>query len=85
MDKKHFSSLDKIEKIIILINHGEVITEFEASISYNSLFVLNDFFIEVHLNKFTNEIDSVFVLENTEKLYFFVQELVLDIPQLSRS
>ena len=79
MEKKHFSSLSKIEKIDFVWNYGEIITEVETSSHYNSLFILNNFFVEVKLNKLNNEIASILIQENKNKLYNYVKSINLQV------
>lgn len=81
MEKKYFSSLEKIEKIDFILNYGEIIHEIQTHSTYKSLFILNGFFVEVYLDKLSNEIRSIYVQENTEELYKYVQHIALDIFQ----
>ena len=82
MDKNYFLSLSKIQKIDFIWNYGEVINEIETSTSYNSLFSLHDFFVEIKLSKKSNEIKSIAVQENSELLYYYVRRLDLGILNL---
>jgi len=81
MEKKYFLSLSKIQKIDFIWNYGEIISEIQTSTSYNSLFSLHTFFVEVKLNKMSNEISSIVVQENSEILYSYVKGLNLNILQ----
>lgn len=81
MEKEYFLSLSKIQKIDFIWNYGEIINEIQTSISYNSLFVLHGFFVEVKLDKMSNEISSISVQENSEILYSYVKSLKLHVLQ----
>ena len=81
MEKKYFSSLSKLEKIDFVWNYGEIINELESSHYYNSLFVLNSFFVEVRLNKISNEIVSICVQEDPDELFKYVKTINLGLFQ----
>lgn len=81
MEKNYFLSLSEIEKIDFVWNYGDVIHEIETTSTYDSLFVMNDFFVEIHLDKSSNEIVSIFVQEQPDQLYRFVKHIQLDLLQ----
>lgn len=83
MDKHYFLSLSKTQKIDFIWNYGEVINELKTSKTYNSLFVLHDFFVEIKLSKRSNEITSVTIQENSDILYSYVEKLDLNVLQFN--
>lgn len=82
MDRLYFSQLSKTQKIDFIWNYGEIIHEIESTRYYNSLFLLEDFFVEVKLHKQCNEIVSIHVQENHNILFRYVRKIELGISRL---
>jgi hypothetical protein len=82
MEKQNFNQLSQPAKIGYIISSGEVINEIENSQYYTSLFVMDDFYVEIYLDKKTREIAKIQIQENTEVLNKYVQNLNLDLSQL---
>ncbi len=80
MDKNYFLSLPLPAKIEYLIAYGEIINELEKDEYYTSLFLLKGLFIEVCLNKQSNNIDSMALINDTGILYEYLHNIHIPLP-----
>jgi hypothetical protein len=78
MNKDAFIKLRIADKVELLWNEGEIISEkvyYECNIT---LFLLENFFVEVFFNREQNEIVSIEIQENERILYDYVKNLDLN-------
>lgn len=80
MDKNYFLSLPLPAKIEYLIAYGEIINELEKDEYYTSLFLLKGLFIEVCLNKHTDNIDYMTLINDSGILYEYLQDMRIPLP-----
>ena len=77
MYKEEFIKLTIAEKTEFLWNYGEIVSEkvyYECNIS---LFLLENYYVEVFFNRDLNEIVSIEIQENKQILYEYVKDLDL--------
>jgi hypothetical protein len=78
MEKEEFIKLSTAQKTEALWDYGELISE-KVYYEYNiSLFLLNNFYAEVFLDRLRKEIVSISVQENDQILFGYVKNLGLD-------
>lgn len=78
MNKEEFIKLTIAEKTEFLWNYGEIVSEkvyYECNIS---LFLLENYYVEVFFNRDLNEIVSIEIQENKQILYEYVKNLDLN-------
>lgn len=80
MEKKYFINLDTESKTELTWNFGEQITTVEIKHKFISLFLLDHFFIELHIDNVTYELLEINVQDDTNVLYAFLKDL--DISDL---
>lgn len=80
MEKHYFETLDTETKTELAWNYGEQITAIELDGRFISLFLLDTFFIELHVDKFKNELLDVEIQDDPEVLQAYVNDL--DISDL---
>ena len=84
MEKQNFNTLSQTAKVGYLISSGEIINEIESNDHFTSLFMMDDFYVEIYLDKNTREITSIRVQENTDVLNKYLQNVNLDVTGLIR-
>lgn len=77
MEKNYFTQLRTGLKTELTWNYGEVITSIETHNAYISLFLLDTFFVEIHVNKFSNELIEVGIQDDNDVLYEYIKDLDL--------
>lgn len=82
MEKTYFNSLDAITKTELAWNYGEMVAGFELEDKYVSLYVLAAFFVEMHINKYTNELELIRLQDDRDVLLAYLSNLDLS-PLLS--
>ncbi|MCE3228200.1 MAG: hypothetical protein K0S32_2751 [Bacteroidetes bacterium] len=82
MEKQNFNTLSQTAKVGYLISSGEIINEIESNDHFTSLFMMDDFYVEIYLDKNTREITSIRVQENTDVLNKYLQNVNLDVTGL---
>jgi hypothetical protein len=82
MEKQNFNILSHTAKIGYIISSGEIINEIESQDHFTSLFMMDDFYVEIFLDKKTREIISIRVQESTEILNKYIQSIDMDISEL---
>ena len=78
MEKEEFIKLTIAERTEFLWRYGEIISEkvyYECNIS---LFLFENFYVEVFFNRVLNEIVGVEIQENCQILYEYVKDLDLN-------
>ncbi|MEO6305090.1 MAG: hypothetical protein ABIP51_18170 [Bacteroidia bacterium] len=78
MEKEEFIKLTITEKTEFLWNYGEVVSEkvyYECNIS---LFLIENYYVEIFFNRDLNEIVSIEIQENAQILYEYVKDLDLN-------
>jgi hypothetical protein len=78
MNKDAFIKLRIADKVELLWNEGEIVSEkvyYECNIT---LFLLENFFVEVFFNREQNEIVSIEIQDNERILYDYVKNLDLN-------
>lgn len=78
MEKNYFTSLRSGLKTEITWNYGELITTIETIDKYISLFLLDSFFVEIYVNKLTNELEEVSIQDDNDVLYEYIKDLDLN-------
>lgn len=82
MEKQYFITLDTEYKTELTWNFGEQITTVEIDDRFISLFLLDNFFIELHVNNITYELLEINVQDDTDILCAFLSDL--DMSDLFR-
>ena len=77
MEKSYFTSLNTNAKIEFIYHYGEIVSEFETSEHYVSLFLLGNFYVEVSLNKLSNELENIVIQDQNDNLYNYVKNIEL--------
>lgn len=77
MEKNYFTTLRTGLKTELTWNYGEIITTVETQDSYISLFLLDTFFVEIYVNKFSNELMEVVIQDDDDVLYEYIKDLNL--------
>ena len=80
MEKRYFINLDTESKTELTWNFGEQITTVEIKNEFVSLFLLDHFFIELHIDNVTYELLEINVQDDSDVLYAFLEDL--DISDL---
>jgi hypothetical protein len=78
MDKEEFIKMTMQDQLNYLWNYGEILFEkvyYDCNIS---LFLLDNFYVEVFFNRVQNEVVSVEVQDNKQILYEYVKNISLD-------
>jgi hypothetical protein len=78
MEKNYFTTLRSGLKTELTWNYGELVTTVETKDSFISLFLLDTFFVEIYVNKFTNELIEVSVQDDDDVLYEYIKDLDLN-------
>jgi hypothetical protein len=80
MEKSYFTSLDTEGKIELAWNYGEQITAIELGNRFISLFLLDKFFVEIHVDKNNKELLDIELQDDPEVLAAYMHNL--DISDL---
>jgi hypothetical protein len=80
MEKNYFSSLQTDSRTELVWNYGEIITSVETKDTYISLFLLGNFYVELYVNKFSNELMNVEIQDDDDILYEYIKDMDIDIP-----
>ena len=80
MEKRYFITLDTEAKTELTWNFGEQITSVAIKDRIISLFLLDSFFIELHIDSISHELLEINVQEDNDILYAFLSDL--DISDL---
>lgn len=78
MDKDEFTRLSIPEKMELVWREGEFISEKVYYDNNISLFLIEDFLVEVFFNRVYNEIVGVEIQHNYQILFEYVKDLELD-------
>lgn len=82
MEKRYFITLDTELKTELACNYGECITTVEIPGRIISLFLLDWFFVEIHIDKKKKKLLEVSVQDDPDILYAYLADL--DINDLLR-
>jgi len=80
MEKNYFTTLSADSKTELTWNYGEIITTVETKELYISLFLLDTFYVEIYVNKLSNELQEVNLQDDRDVLYAYLKDL--DINKL---
>ncbi|PBQ30323.1 hypothetical protein CNR22_00620 [Sphingobacteriaceae bacterium] len=75
MEKTYFTKLSADSKTELTWNYGEIITTVETKDIYISLFLLDTFYVEIYVNKFSNELQEVNLQDDEDILYEYIKDL----------
>lgn len=75
MEKAYFTTLAIGDKTELAWNYGEEIVTVATSDRYISLYLLDTFFVEIHIHKSSNELLEIGVQDDLDVLYAFVSHL----------
>ncbi len=78
MEKTYFTSLQADARTEIAWNYGEVITTVETKDYYISLLLLDNFYVEIFIDKYNKELIEIGVQEDDDVLYEYIKDLVID-------
>jgi hypothetical protein len=81
MDKSYFRTLNTAIKAELTSKCGELIITVETIDKIIALFLLDTFFVEIFINRKSNELEEIEVQDDDDVLYEYVREL--DIHQLT--
>jgi hypothetical protein len=77
MNRTIFQNFDQDQRLQALWNEGEVISQKQYYETNITLFLLDDFYVEVFFNPALNEVSSIAIQEHTQILYAYVTDLDL--------
>ncbi|MES2678801.1 MAG: hypothetical protein V4635_02905 [Bacteroidota bacterium] len=80
MERNYFTTLASRYKTEITWNYGEIITTVETTDLYISLFLLDTFYVEIYVDKNSNELVHVEIQDDRDVLYAYISDL--DISSL---
>jgi hypothetical protein len=81
MEKNYFAGLALDNKLELMFNYGEVIKTVEVSNLFLILFLLDDFFVEIQVDKHNNELLDIEVQDDQDVLHAYVNDVDLsDLP-----
>lgn len=80
MEKNYFTSLQTDSKTELVWNYGEIITSVETKDSYISLFLLSNFYVELYVDKFSNELKNVEIQDDNDVLYEYIKNMDIELP-----
>jgi hypothetical protein len=80
MEKNYFTALGPDNKIELMFNYGEVIRTVETNDRYILLFLLDNFFVEIHTDKVKKEVLAIEIQEDSDVLHAYIKDL--DISDL---
>lgn len=80
MERNYFTALATKFKTEITWNYGEIITTVETSNLYISLFLLDTFYVEIYVDKESNDLINVEIQDDRDVLYAYINDL--DISDL---
>lgn len=78
MEKTYFSALGTNIKTELAWNYGECITTVEIKDRYISLFLLDTFFVEIHIDKTNNELIEIGLQDDDDVLCAYLKDLDID-------
>lgn len=83
MEKTYFKKLSTDSKTELTWNYGEIITTVETKDIYISLFLLDTFYVEIYVNKFSNELQEVNIQDDEDVLFEYIKDLNINsvLPQ----
>ena len=82
MERNYFTALATKFKTEITWNYGEIITTVETSNLYISLFLLDTFYVEIYVDKESNDLIHVEIQDDRDVLYAYIDDL--DISDLNK-
>ena len=75
MEKTYFSSLATDTRTELAWNYGEIITTVETKDYFISLFLLDNFYVEIFIDRLTNELIDIGIQDDDDVLYEYVKDL----------
>ena len=75
MERNYFTKLASQYKTEITWNYGEIITTVETKDLYISLFLLDTFYVEIYVDKNSNELINIEMQDDTDVLCAYINEL----------
>jgi hypothetical protein len=82
MNRNEFLALPLSYRQEYLFVRGEIISEIEEEHFYTSLFLLNNYYVEVFLCKRSNQVLTVFLQDDPETLLLYLDKLKFTIHSL---
>lgn len=77
MRRSYFADLTKDTKTELTWNYGELITAVETKDYYITLFLLDNFYVEIFIDKFNNELLDINIQDDDDILYAYIKEISL--------
>jgi hypothetical protein len=77
MQRKYFTEIDTNSKTELTWNYGELITSIETVDYYITLFLLDNFFVEIFIDKKNKELVNINIQDDDDVLYAYIQDLSL--------
>ncbi len=77
MRRSYFAELAKETKTELTWNYGELITTVETEDYYITLFLLDNFYVEIFIDKFNNELLDINIQDDDDILYAYIKDLSL--------
>ena len=75
MEKNYFISLQTDTRTEIAWNYGEIVTTVETKDYYISLLLLDNFYVEIFIDRYTNELIDIGIQDDDEVLYEYIKDL----------
>jgi hypothetical protein len=77
MRRSYFADLTEDTKTELTWNYGELITAVETEDYYITLFLLDNFYVEIFIDKFSNELLDINIQDDDDILYAYIKEISL--------
>ncbi|MBA3681166.1 MAG: hypothetical protein H0W73_08375 [Bacteroidetes bacterium] len=77
MRKSYFIDLAKDTKTELTWNYGELVTTLETDDYYITLFLLDNFFVEIFIDKFNKELVDINIQDDDDILFAYLKDLSL--------
>lgn len=77
MRRSYFTDLAKETKTELTWNYGEFITNVETEDYYITLFLLDNFYVEIFIDKFNKELIDINIQDDDDILYAYIRDLNL--------
>lgn len=78
MEKTYFASLATDTRTELAWNYGEIITTVETKDYFISLFLLDNFYVEIFIDRLTNELIDIGIQDDDDVLYEYIKDLGID-------
>ncbi len=75
MIRSYFADLAIETKTELTWNYGELIASIEMEDYYITLFLLDNFYVEIFIDKFNNELVDINIQDDDDILYAYINDL----------